>query len=203
MILLINGLFAQSLRYAQKIILGISNIYLWLFFSHALILNENPHKSTGSSMYTFKKIEHLDVPLTVAYQIASGIEKYHEFIHGMNPVHVLSKGEDFITVVLNSQTLGGKLQMTAQFEENMSIHFKQDKGPFKELSGHWHFSNDGEGVSVTFSMVMNHKRFLLNKALQLLGNKLCNQVIKDFKKQVEGIIKRSAINHQLSEKTNS
>ena len=31
----INGLFAQSLRYAQKIILRISNICLWLFLSHA------------------------------------------------------------------------------------------------------------------------------------------------------------------------
>jgi hypothetical protein len=39
----INGLFVQSLRYAQKIILGILNICLWLFFSHALILNKNPH----------------------------------------------------------------------------------------------------------------------------------------------------------------
>jgi hypothetical protein len=29
--------------YAQKIILGISFICLWLFFSHALILNKNPH----------------------------------------------------------------------------------------------------------------------------------------------------------------
>jgi hypothetical protein len=52
MSLLINGLFAQSLRYAQKIILGISTIctprafpagHLWLFFSHALILNKNPY----------------------------------------------------------------------------------------------------------------------------------------------------------------
>ncbi len=39
----INGLLAQSLRYAQKIILGISTICLWLFFRHALILNKNPH----------------------------------------------------------------------------------------------------------------------------------------------------------------
>ena len=38
----INGLFAQSLRYVQKIIFGILNICLWLFFSHALILNKNP-----------------------------------------------------------------------------------------------------------------------------------------------------------------
>ena len=38
----LNGLFAQYLRYAQKIILGISNICLRLFFSHALILNKNP-----------------------------------------------------------------------------------------------------------------------------------------------------------------
>jgi hypothetical protein len=35
--------FDQSLRYAQKIILGILYICLWLFFSHALILNKNLH----------------------------------------------------------------------------------------------------------------------------------------------------------------
>ena len=31
----------KSLCYAQKIILGILIICLWLFFSHALILNKN------------------------------------------------------------------------------------------------------------------------------------------------------------------
>ena len=56
MILLINGLLAQSLRYAQKIILGISTIYLRLFFSHALIFNENPHKSTESSMGRYSSV---------------------------------------------------------------------------------------------------------------------------------------------------
>jgi len=64
MILLINGLFAQSLRYAQKIILGISTIYLRLFFSHALILNENPHKSTDSSI---SYISHYTKQVFVVY----------------------------------------------------------------------------------------------------------------------------------------
>jgi hypothetical protein len=40
MSLLINGLFAQSLRYAQKIILGISNICLRLFFFACLELEQ-------------------------------------------------------------------------------------------------------------------------------------------------------------------
>ncbi len=40
-----NCLFAQYLRYAQNLILGISAICLWLNFSHALILNENPNFS--------------------------------------------------------------------------------------------------------------------------------------------------------------
>jgi hypothetical protein len=40
---ILNGLFAKSLRYAQKIILGILKICLRLFFSQALILNKNPH----------------------------------------------------------------------------------------------------------------------------------------------------------------
>ncbi len=46
----INGLFAQSLRYVQKIILRISNICLWLFFSHALILNKNPQLWMDTSL---------------------------------------------------------------------------------------------------------------------------------------------------------
>ena len=138
-------------------------------------------------MYSFSKTEYLNIPLTLSYQIASDIEKYHEFIHGMKPVDVLSKGDDFITVALSSRTLGGKVQMTAQFEKNMFIHFKQDKGPFKELSGYWNFNNNGEGVSVIFSMVMNHKNFIINKTLQILGDRLCNQVIKDFKKRAEKI----------------
>ena len=39
----------KSLRYVQKIILGILNICLWLFFSHALILNKNPHLWTDTN----------------------------------------------------------------------------------------------------------------------------------------------------------
>ena len=38
-----NGLFAEYLRYARKIILGILGICLRLFFSQALILTKNPH----------------------------------------------------------------------------------------------------------------------------------------------------------------
>ncbi len=53
MSLLIYCLFAQSLRYAEKIILEISTICLWLFFKHALTLNENPSKSTDSVMVLF------------------------------------------------------------------------------------------------------------------------------------------------------
>jgi len=63
MILFINGLFAQSLRYAQKIILGISTICLWLFFSHALILNKNPHKSIKS----FIPSEKIDPKLNIKF----------------------------------------------------------------------------------------------------------------------------------------
>jgi len=57
-ILLFNGIdepvegcfLARYLRYAKKIILGISNICLWLFFSNVLISNQNPSKSTDSLM---------------------------------------------------------------------------------------------------------------------------------------------------------
>ena len=45
---LIYGLFARYPRYVKKIIREISNICLRLFFSHALISNENSHKSTDS-----------------------------------------------------------------------------------------------------------------------------------------------------------
>jgi len=47
--LLQNGLFAQPRRYAQNFILGILTIYLRQNFSHALILNKNPHFAKGST----------------------------------------------------------------------------------------------------------------------------------------------------------
>lgn len=64
---LINGFFAQSLRprssgrwyrgYARKIILGISDICLRLFFSHVLILNKNPHHFREEVYFTAGRIK--------------------------------------------------------------------------------------------------------------------------------------------------
>lgn len=147
-------------------------------------------------MYSFSKTENMDIPLQAAYRVAADIEKYHEFIHGMKPVDVLTKGIDYMTVVLSSRLLGDKVQMTAQFKKDKSIHFIQDDGPFKELSGHWIFDGNEEGVSVTFFMMMKHKNFIINKTLRVLGGRLCKQVIKDFKKRAEKIIQQPAISFQ-------
>ncbi len=132
-------------------------------------------------MYSFSKTENLNIPLQAVYQVAADIEKYHEFIHGMKPVDVLTKGNDYITVTFNSRLLGGKIQMTAQFKKDRSIYFRQDDGPFRELSGHWIFDGNEEGVSVTFSAVMKHKNFIINKTLRVLGGRLCEQAIKTLK----------------------
>ena len=147
-------------------------------------------------MYSLSKTENMDIPLQAAYRVAADIEKYHEFIHGMKPVDVLTKGNDYMTVALSSRLLGGKVQMTAQFKKDKSIHFIQDDGPFKELSGHWIFDGDEEGVLVTFFAVMNHKNFIINKTLRVFGGRICEQAIKDFKKRAEKVIQQPAISFQ-------
>jgi ribosome-associated toxin RatA of RatAB toxin-antitoxin module len=147
-------------------------------------------------MYTFEKTEQLEIPLTIAYQVASGIENYHEFIYGMKPVDVLTKGNDYITVTFKSRLLGGSVQMTAQFKKDKSIHFIQADGPFKELSGHWIFDGNEEGVLVTFSTIISHKNFIIDKTLRVLGSEFCDRVIKDFKKQADQIIQQTAVNFQ-------
>jgi hypothetical protein len=47
------GLFVRSPRYVKKTILEISTICLRLFYPHALISNENSHKSTDSVIAVF------------------------------------------------------------------------------------------------------------------------------------------------------
>ena len=71
--LLINGVFAQSLRYAHKIIFRISTIYRRAFFSHALILNNNPHKSTGSSMTKNRNIQIYLVVFLLSFFLITSI----------------------------------------------------------------------------------------------------------------------------------
>ena len=61
---LICCILARYLRYAEKIILGISNIYLCLFFSYALASNQNPCKLTDSYIYNdfrFSDIEKYNI----------------------------------------------------------------------------------------------------------------------------------------------
>jgi ribosome-associated toxin RatA of RatAB toxin-antitoxin module len=147
-------------------------------------------------MYTFEKTEQVEIPLTIAYQVASDIENYHEFIYGMKSVNVLTKGNDYITVTFKSRLLGGSVQMTAQFKKNRSIYFRQDHGSFRELSGHWIFDGNEKGVPVTFSTVMSHKNFIIDKALRVLGSELCERVMKDFKKQADQVIQQTAVNFQ-------
>lgn len=144
-------------------------------------------------MYSFERTEHLDIPLTVAYQGAADIEKYHEFIYGMKPVNVLTRGKDYITVTFKNRLLGGKVQMTAQFKKDRSICFRQDSGPFKELSGHWIFDGNEEGVLVTFSTIISHKNFIIDRTLRALGDELCERVMKDFKRQAEKIIQQTVV----------
>jgi ribosome-associated toxin RatA of RatAB toxin-antitoxin module len=153
-------------------------------------------------MYSFRKTEDLEIPLAVAYQVAADIEKYHEFIHGMKSVNVLSKGNDHITVAFSSRLLGGRVQMSAQSKRNKSIYFRQDNGPFKKFSGCWIFREDDGKLLVTFAMEMKHNNLIINKTLQALGDKLCERIIKDFKKRAEEIIQQSAVNNQPSAKTN-
>ena len=127
------------------------------------------------------------MPISTAYQVAADIEKYHEFIHGMKPVNILEKGDNYMIASVSSRLLGGKVQMVAQFEKNRSIHFKQDNGPFKEFFGHWIFNEDVRSASVEFAMMMKHKSFIINNALSVLGVNLCEKVIKDFRKRAEEV----------------
>jgi hypothetical protein len=57
----INGYFAQSLRYARKLILGISTICLWLIFSHALILSKISPFWTDTPKKSFMNTERAKI----------------------------------------------------------------------------------------------------------------------------------------------
>ena len=77
MSLLIYCLFAQSLRYAEKIILGISIICLWLFSQHASTLNGNLSKSTDSYIISGAIWIVISLPHIVGYgQGAIRLQKF-------------------------------------------------------------------------------------------------------------------------------
>ena len=66
---LIYCVLPQYLHYAKKIILGISNICLFLFFPPVSISNQNPSKSTASYIFVFLTIAsiiHPAAPLSAA-----------------------------------------------------------------------------------------------------------------------------------------
>ena len=168
MIPLINGLFAQSLRYAQKIILGISTIYLRLFCSHALILNENPHKSTESLI--MKKIFVL---LVIGMFLFAGLafagEKAPQKVIDLAKSKLAKLGEDPVIVaavkaenakgktLAQIQEMDKKWKGTAGYADYMTAIMESDCGKhickFQESEAFYAeiFVMDNQGANVAMT----------------------------------------------------
>ena len=96
----INGLFALYLRYAQKITFAIATICLRLSFSHALILNKNPHLWKETNSAATLKFRWLAL-IVVAYLLVLPV-KIHNFTINSVPALTASQVSAFdVTANIN------------------------------------------------------------------------------------------------------
>jgi coenzyme Q-binding protein COQ10 len=104
-------------------------------------------------------------PAELMYRVVADVEKYPEFLPWVMALRVLSRGENRISAEMAVGYGGLRERYVSDVVLDpaaLRIDVTQTKGPFKTLENHWHFTPQGHGCEVEFSILFEFKSRLLH-----------------------------------------
>ena len=116
------------------------------------------------------------------YALVNDIKSYPEFLPWCADTDILEDKGDFLVASI-SISLGKLKQIFTTkniMRANTSINMKLVEGPFKELSGNWHFQNANEGCSVSFDMQFEFKNKIMKHAFGAAFKKITDSMVEAF-----------------------
>ena len=116
-------------------------------------------------MISHRESRLVPYPAELMYRVVADVEKYPEFLPWVVALRVLSRGENGLTaeMAVGYGTLRERYTSEVRLDPvALKIDVVQSKGPFKTLENHWHFTPQGHGCEVEFSILFEFKNRLLH-----------------------------------------
>ncbi|MDX1519135.1 MAG: type II toxin-antitoxin system RatA family toxin [Gammaproteobacteria bacterium] len=135
------------------------------------------------SVTTIRKTATLPYTSGQMYTLVNDIESYPEFLPWCSEAQVHERYDDRLKASLTLKA--GKLEHTLMTENSMEedrlIQVRLIEGPFKHLTGSWHFRDqDDSRCHITLEMQFEFKNRILKMALNKTFNKIVNSLVDAF-----------------------
>ncbi len=131
-----------------------------------------------------------DVPFSAEqmYALVNDIEAYPEFLPWCSEATIFQEGTHSLTATVSLQS--GKIKQAFTTDNIMqpgsSIEVKLVKGPFKHLSGIWHFKDLTESqCRITLDMSFEFNNRIIKMALNKIFSKIVNSLVDAFTKRAQ------------------
>lgn len=123
------------------------------------------------------------------FDLVNDFESYPEFLPGCKAARVLERGDDYI---VGEMTLG-KGGITQAIATRNALHapnridLSLASGPFRSFTGHWHFTEQGEGCEVRLVIEFDFANKILGMAFGQLFSQVAAQQVESFKSRADQV----------------
>jgi ribosome-associated toxin RatA of RatAB toxin-antitoxin module len=122
-------------------------------------------------------------PSGLLYGLVNQIENYPKWFDWCTSSQIISHDKDVMTAELGVKLAGISLSFTThnQLVPEQAIHMNLKSGPFKSLTGAWHFEALGlSGCRVSLTLNIDFAGSLVNAALAAAIGKWADRMVDDF-----------------------
>src|ERR1043166_9517894 len=120
-------------------------------------------------MSSHSERRHMPYSADLMYAVVSDVEHYPSFLPWCTALRILSRRHEGEREIIAAQmavaygALREKYPSRVTLDpEQRSIDVVQTEGPFRQLENHWHFTPEGEGARIDFSITFEFKSRILN-----------------------------------------
>ncbi len=134
----------------------------------------------------------LAYPREWVYELVNDVERYPEYIEGVQSVRMIDQGSDddgeFLTAELQVSKfgIGATFATSNRMQSPEWIQLKLHSGALKSLTGRWQFESLAQGKATKVSVVIEFEAGrLLASAAQKVADVLCGSVIDALERRLE------------------
>jgi len=127
------------------------------------------------------------------FELVSDFERYPEFLPGCRRASVLEQGEGYLIGRMTLAKGGVEQSVTTRnnLERPERIDLSLVDGPFKRLSGRWHFREMGEDAcKIELEMDFEFSNRLLGMAFGRLFQQVAGQLVDAFTRRADQVYGR-------------
>lgn len=136
----------------------------------------------------YAETKHFDYSCHQLFELVADVESYPQFLPWCKATRITERYDDYFIAemvicfkqITESYVSKVKLQPPEALQGECRIDVELIKGPFRHLANHWHFTAEGTGCQVNFSVDFQFRIPMLEKVIGPLFARASEKMVGAF-----------------------